>query len=222
MTSPFKFKYPFPSQTQPNTLSTQLSPRNFILRPLVNTPSSLTQSSNVLNDDIDDNLSDLPRKRVRRSSIQDFSSSDEEELPPTIHPGLVTPTTRRPPVLLQPPSPESSSVDFSPSRRHKFLANGLAAYFSRVAHEFSALSSVAMPSLDREDVVVVEEVVPAEGGLGWICRVSGAEGEITLLLVESKGLSMPRKVSAGNSIAFTNAVKLKTVWLCPSWRNTSV
>src|SRR5262245_52462774 len=86
MASPFHFKCPFPSRTQPAAPLTQLSSRNFILR----SPSSNTRaSSNDKYSNIDDGIDDLPlsdheaprRKRPRYSSIQDFSSDDEEEIP---------------------------------------------------------------------------------------------------------------------------------------------
>src|SRR5271154_849417 len=83
MTSPFRFKYPLPPQTQtstPTTPSTQLSARNFILsHRKSNAPSSSVPS--LPNEDIDevDADSHLPRKRTRYSPTIDISSDEEDD-----------------------------------------------------------------------------------------------------------------------------------------------
>src|SRR5579859_4504875 len=178
MTSPFRFKYPFPPQAQPSTPSTpssQLSARNFKLpnRPW-NTPTpSLPSGVAHSYDDIDDPPSDeeeFPRKRTRYSSVHDVASDNEEQDMLYAPPSSVaeTPIMKRPPVLLPQPPPDSPPIEFSPSRRQPFLPKGLAAHAAKLIHEHSALSSVSLPRLDQDDNVIITEIKPADGA-GMIC-----------------------------------------------------
>ena len=224
MTSPFKFKYPLPPQAQPSTPSTQLSARNFILshRPSSTPVSSLPPASPEADDDIDDPyVSGIPRKRQRLSSFHDIPSDDDEELGDVASSSMIdTPVAKRPPVILPQPSPQSPTIDFSPSRRQLFQPNGLAVYTARIIHEHSALSSVALPHFDQEDHVNVCESKMAEGGVGYICRVDTREGTTNnVLLLTPKVLTPSRKVNDGDTISISNAVKLDTIWICASWHH---
>lgn len=228
MTPPFQFKHPFPPpQTQPTTPSTHLSAHNFLLQPRSGTtPSSSTlpTSSGVV-DDIDDPASDndeLPRKKTRYSAVHDFSSDEDEDIPPTLSSVVTPPTVKRPPVILPQPAPDSPPVDFSPSRRQHFQPNGLAACMLKIIHEHNALSSVALPHLDREDLVTIEETRAVEGGVGWICAVTTIAGSMTLLLIAPKGHSAPRQVNVGDTLAISNVTKLESIWICTSWRLNTV
>lgn len=222
MTSPFRFKYPFPQQTQPNTPSTQLSARNFLLHPhSLRTPSSSsTRTSAGAVDDIDDPGSDhdhLPRKRTRYSFVQEFSSDDDDELPAQPPSATVTPI-KRPPVILPQPTPDSPPVDFSPSRRQTFHPNGLAAYTAKIIHEHNALASVSIPHLDWEDLVTVREIRQTEGSVGWICRIRGNSGEAIILLIAPKGMAQSMNVNVGDTLAVSNVIKTESIWICTSWR----
>lgn len=227
MTSPFKFKYPLPPQVQPttpSTPSTQLSARNFILsHRQPNTPAS---SVTIVSpgDDIDDSdVHNVRRKRRRFSSFHAITSDDDEELVDATSSSVTdTPVTKRPPVILPQPSPQSPTIDFSPSRRQPFQPNGLAAYTARIIHEHSALSSVALPHLDREDDVVVTKRKLAEG-VGYICLVETEERmSINVLLLTPKGLNSWRNVDTGDTISISNAVKLDPIWICASWHHKTV
>jgi len=227
MTSPFQFKYPFPPQTKPTTPSTHLSAHNFLLQSRSGTtPSSSVQpTSSGFVDDIDDPASEddgLPRKRTRYSEVHDFSSEDDEDMPPTLSSVVTPPTVKRPPVILPQPAPDSPPADFSPSRRQPFQPNGLATYVSKLIHEHNALSSVALPHLDREDLVTIEEMRAAEGGVGWICAVATKTGSMTLLLITPKGHSAARQVNVGDTLAISNVTKLESIWICTSWRLNTV
>lgn len=230
MTSPFRFKYPFPSQVQPSTPSTQLSARNFLLpNRLSNTPSSsLPSTAPHVNEDIDDSLSDdaldIPRKRTRYSSAQDVLSDDDDgdNLFPAATSAIDTPAPKRPPVILPQPSPESPPIDFSPSRRQAFQPNGLAAFAAKIIHEHNALSSVSVPRLDEEDVVTVTESRTAEGDVGWICRVDTSTGTVVVLFLSQKGLKMTQHIDVGDCLSISNPVKHETVWICSSWHHKSV
>jgi hypothetical protein len=227
MTSPFRFKYPFPAQTQPTTSSTQLSARNFVLQSRsLRTPSSssytVVSTDNI--EDIDDTGSEheeLPRKRGRYSSIQELSSDeDDPALPPlssvtdSLH---ITTPVKRPPVILPHAIPDSPPVDFSPSRRQPFQPNGLVAYTAQLIHENNALSSVTIPQLDRQDMVNVLELQQAEGDVGWICRVQVTSGEPTILLIASKRMTSSTRVNIGDTLAVSNPIKTESVWICSSW-----
>jgi hypothetical protein len=224
MTSPFRFKHPLRPQTQsftPETPSNQLSARNFLLshRPSSTSAASLPSGSPPTTDDIDDpcGADDLPRKRTRYLAFHDISSDEEDDNIPAHYPALETPIMKRPPVILPQPSPESPSMDFSPSRRQSFQPNGLAAYTARIIHEHSALSSVAVPRLDQEDSITVIESKMAVGGVGWICRVTSSQGTKTVLLLTPKGLSMTTQINNGDILSISNAVKLDTIWICATW-----
>jgi len=225
MTSPFKFKYPLPpqAQAQPLTPSTQLSARNFLLshRPSSTPVSSLPPESPRAGDDIDDPYAhDIPRKRQRVSSFHDISSDDDELADVAPSSIMDTPVTKRPPVILPQPSPQSPTIDFSPSRRQPFQPNGLAAYTGNIIHEHNALSSVALPHLDQEDHVIVNDSKMAEGGVGYICRVETREGTTySVLLLTPKTLAPSRNVNDGDMISISNAVKLDTIWICASWHH---
>ena len=224
MTSPFRFKHPLQPQTQsfaPTTPSTQLSARNFLLshRPSSTPAPSLPSGSPSTTDDIDDpyGANDLPRKRTRYSSFHDISSDEEDNDIPA-HPSVLeTPVMKRPPVILPQPSPESPMIDFSPSRRQPFRPNGLAAYMARIIHEHGALSSVAVPRLDQEDTITVIESKMAEGGIGWICRVTSSQETKTVLLLTPKELSTATHINNGDTVSISNAIKLDPIWICASW-----
>jgi hypothetical protein len=230
MTSPFRFKYPFPSQVQPTTPSTQLSSRNFLLpNRLSYTPSSsLPSTAPHVNDEIDDSLSDdaldIPRKRTRYSSVHDVLSDDDDgdNLFPISTSAIETPMPKRPPVILPLPSPESPPIDFSPSRRQAFQPNGLAAFTAKIIHEHNALSSVSVPRLDQEDTVSVTESRTAEGDVGWICRVNTSTGTAIVLFLVQKGLAMAKEIDVGDCLAVSNPVKRDTIWICSSWHHKSV
>ena len=224
MTSPFRFKHPLRPQTQSFTTTTpssQLSARNFLLshRPSSTPASSLPSASLPPTDDIDDpyGADDLPRKRTRYSSFHDISSDEEDDNVPAPPSVLETPVMKRPPVILPQPSPESPTIDFSPSRRQPFQPNGLAAYAARIIHEHSALSSVAVPRLDQEDTITVVESKLAEGGVGWICRATSLQETTTVLLLTPKGLSTTTQINNGDTLSISNAIKLDTIWICASW-----
>jgi len=230
MTSPFRFKYPFPPQAQPSTPSTpssQLSARNFILpsRPWNTPTSSVPSGVATASDDIDDPPSDeedIPRKRTRYSSVHDFASDNEDEdrfAPPSSVPD--TPVVKRPPVILPQPSPDSAPIEFSPSRRQPYQPNGLVAHAARLIHEHSAVSSVAVPRLDQDDTVIVTEIKPADGA-GTICRVDMSLGSRVILLVASKGLSASKQVEVGDCLSISNAIKLDKIWICSSWHHKPV
>lgn len=228
MTSPFRFKHPLPPQTQlstPLTPSAQLSARNFILpHRLSSTPASSLPLDSPLKtpDDIDDfdGQDDFPRKRTRYSSFHDISSDDDEDVP---RPSSVfeTPVMKRPPVILPQPTPESPTIDFSPSRRQSFQPNGLAAYAATIIHEHSAISSVAVPRLDQEHRITVVESRMAEGGVGWICRVNSSEEIKIVLLLLPKGPSTTKRINNGDVLSISNPVKLDTIWICASWHHIS-
>lgn len=230
MTSPFKFKYPLPPQAQPSTPSTpstQLSARNFILshRQSSTPVSSLPTASPGSDDDIDDPyVHNIPRKRPRLSSLHDLSSDDNDELEDVAPSSMTdTPITKRPPVILPQPSPPSPQIDFSPSRRQPFQPNGLAAYTARIIHEHSALSSVALPHLDQEDDVIVNESKMGEAGVGYICQVETLDGTTkNVLLLTPKVLNPTPKVNNGDMISISNAVKLDSTWICASWHHKHV
>jgi hypothetical protein len=228
MTSPFRFKHPLPQpqSSTPLTPSTQLSARNFILphRRSSAPASSIPSGSPPPTDDVDDPFDheDLPRKRTRYSTFHDISSDDDGDdenahrHPPS---SLETPVTKRPPVILPQPTPESPTMDFSPSRRQPFLPSGLAAYTARIIHEHAAVSSVAVPRLDQEDRITVIESRMAEGRIGWICRVSSSEKERIVLLLMLKGLPTTKQISNGDSLSISNPIKLDTIWICASWHH---
>jgi hypothetical protein len=227
MASPFRFKYQLPPQGKP---STPLSARNFILsnRPSSTPAFSLPSGSQVVTDDIDDSYAPaIPRKRKRYASFHDLSSDEDDELSVNLSVSptstLDTPVTKRPPVILPQPTPESPKLDFSPSRRKAFQPNGLAAYTAKIIHEHSALSSVVVPRLDAEESVTIEECKMAEGEVGRICRLRSSEGNQTVaLLLTPKGLPIPKEVKEGELLSISSAVKLETLWICTSWRHNSV
>jgi hypothetical protein len=229
MTSPFRFKYPFPSQAQPTTPSTQLSARNFLLpNRFSNTPSSSVPSASPhVNDDIDDPLSDdddIPRKRTHYSSVHEVVSDDEDGYIPlsVSTSAMETPVAKRPPVILPQPSPESPPIDFSPSRKQPFQPNGLAAFTAKIIHEHNALSSVAVPRFDQVDTVTVTESRSAEGEAGWICRVNTSTGTTLALFLAPKGLSTSKYIDVGDCLFVSNPVKLETIWICSSWQHKPV
>jgi hypothetical protein len=221
MASPFRFKYPLPSQTQPTTPS-QLSARNFLLSHRTTTPVSSVPSQHFAAeaDDIDDPPSDNedpPRKRTRYSPVDnvDFDDDTTFALPSTAD----TARIKRPPVLLPQAPPDSPPIDFSPSRRQSFLPNGLAATTARLIHEHHALSSVSVPRLDRDDIITITAVRIAEGGTGYICSI---DSQTTVLLLTPKGFSLTNPVRVGDCISLSNAVKLDTLWICTSWHHNLV
>lgn len=226
MTSPFRFKHPFPPQassSNPSTPSTQLSARNFVLSHGYSTaPASSLSSASQIDDDIEDPYEHaaLPRKRKRYSSFHDISSDGEDDFS-SLQPGpaLGTPITKRPPVILPQPNPESPTIELSPSRRQPFQPNGLAAYTAKIIHEHTAASSVALPRFDQEDVIIITQSKIAEGGIGWICST---QGTINVLLLKPKGLSTTKQVSKGDCISISNPVKFDTIWICSSWQHKPV
>jgi hypothetical protein len=221
MASPFRFKYPLPSQTQPSTPS-QLSARNFILSHRPNTPASSLPSASApsaaVNDDIDEDpeTNDPPHKRTRYSPV-DIDADNDDDFVGLLPTPVETPRVRRPPVRLPPAPPDSPPIDFSPSRRQPSLPNGLASYTAKIIHEHSAPSKVAVPRLDQQDSIIVTAVRTAEGGVGYICY---GESEITVLLLSPKGLSLPNPVRVGDCISLSNPLKLDTLWICTSWHHT--
>jgi hypothetical protein len=229
MTSPFQFKYPFPPQAQPSTPtpSTPLSARQFILpRRLSATPqSSLSAASQRITEDIDDDEEQqTPRKRTRYPSIHDSSSEDEEidfdsNLRTSTSHADETLLPKRPPVIVPQQTPDSDAIDTSPSRRKMFQPHGLAAFASKIIHEYTAQSSVAVPGLDEEDTVVLMEIKVIDGGMGYMCQADSPQGKIIVFLLVNNGLPIPRKVRKGDVISISNAVRLDTTWICTSWRH---
>jgi hypothetical protein len=223
MASPFRFKYPLASQTQPTTPS-QLSARNFLLSRITTPVSSVPSASQHLAtvaDDIDDPPSDnedLPRKRTRYSPVDDNVDFDDDTtfaLPSTAD----TARIKRPPVILPQAPPDSPPIDFSPSRRQSFLPNGLAASTAKLIHEHHAFSSVSVPRLDRDDIITITAVRTAEGGTGYICSI---DSQTTVFLLTPKGFSLTNPVRVGDCISLSNAVKLDTLWICTSWHHNLV
>src|SRR5579859_2585274 len=232
MTSPFRFKYPFPPQAQLSTplapSSSQLSARNFIIpnQPWNTPTSSAPAGPKHGDDDIDDPLSDeghLPRKRTRHSPVHDVTSDSDSEDISVAPPSSVadTPLVKRPPVILPHPTPESPPIDFSPSRRQPFLPNGLATYMAKLIQEHNALSSVPLLHLDQEDRITVTETKPADGA-GTICRVNISTESVIVLFLASKGLSTSKQIRVGDTLSISNAIKLDKLWICSSWHHISV
>ena len=223
MTSSFNFKRPLPQQAPPSTPLTQLSARNFILpRRQSSTPNSVSVDLRQVNDDIDDlpdNENHFSRKRTRYAAFDDIFSEDEGEhgiFQPSV---FETPVSKRPPVILPQPTPESPSTDLSPSRRQSFQPNGLAAYMAKVIEEHDAVSSVAIPYLDQEVTYTIAESKATEGGVGWICRINSLDEPHIALLLRPKGLGISKEVKEGDLISVSNAVKLDAIWICASWRH---
>jgi hypothetical protein len=231
MNSPsFPFKHPFPTiaqPTTPSTTSTQLSARNFVLshRRQPTPASSIPSVSPAFlpSDDIEDRLeTPVLRKRIRKDTFHELSSEEEGDVAPPRSSGLETSVSKRPPVIVPQVSPASSNVEFSPSRKGGFLANGLAEYATKIIRDFRAVSSVAVPRLDHEDKVKIIDSKLSEGGLGWMCRVSSSEGRIKVMLfLRPTGLTTITQVKNGDTIAISNVVELDDTWICGSWRYTS-
>jgi len=221
MASPFRFRLPLPSEQQ-STPKTQLAARNFLLprRPPSTPVSSTTSESFPLTDDIAEEVSDedeLPRKRPRKSSVDELSSDGDAESTdiPRLT-GYRTPLPRPPPVILPQQTPESPPIDFSPSRSRKFQPNGLAAYTAQIVQEYEALSSVAVLRVDKEEVVKVEDSKSLEGEVGWICSIR-SEAELVVVLLSPKRSPESRGVRKGDSISISNPIKLDGLWFCAKW-----
>jgi hypothetical protein len=129
---------------------------------------------------------------------------------------------KRPPVILPQPSPESPPIDFSPSRKQPFQPNRLAAFTAKKIHEHNALSSVAVPRFDQDDMVTVIELRTAEGEAGWICRVETSTGTTLALFLAPKGLSTSKYIDVGDDLSVSNPVKLENIWICSSWQHKPV
>jgi hypothetical protein len=224
MASPFRFKLPLPSEQHQSTPTpkTQLAARNFLLpRRTPSTPSSssITSESLPFTADIADAVSDddeFPRKRPRKSSTEELSSdgySDPSEIRK-----VTEYRTRPPPVLLPSQTIESPPIDFSPSRSRKFLPNGLAAYTAQIIQEYEALSSVAVPRIDKEEIVKVDDSHSLDGEIGWICSIRSDQADVVVVFLSRKGSQESRGVGKGDSISISNPIKLDGVWFCAKWQ----